>query len=187
MPILKQEPDCFPENLLEALPTDVQWWALYTKARQEKSLSRQLREQQIGFYSPTVSRRHKSPAGRIRESFLPLFSNYVFICGSEMDRYQAVSTGCVSRVLDITDVDQLTFDLRQIQRLIGTGAPLSPEAMLAAGDKVRVKNGRFAGFEGTVLRRNRATVLVVEVTFMNQGASVTLDDCDFELIEKFVG
>ncbi len=187
MPILKQEPDCFPDNLLEVESPGAQWWALYTRSRQEKTLARQLREKEIGFYSPLVSRRHKSPAGRIRESFLPLFSNYVFVCGSEMDRYTAVSTGCVSRVLEVQDVDRLTFDLRQIHRLIHTGAPLSPEALIAPGDRVRVKKGRFSGFEGTVLRRNRETILIVEVTFMNQGASVALDDCDFELIEKYAG
>lgn len=184
MPILKQEPDCFPDNLLETVSPDAQWWALYTRSRQEKSLARQLREKEIGFYSPMISRRQKSPAGRIRESFIPLFSNYVFLCGSEMDRYTAVSTGCVSRALEVIDVGQLTFDLRQIQRLVSTGAPLTPEAQFAPGDRVRVKKGRFSGFEGTVLRRNRETILIVEVTFMNQGASVALDDCDFELIEK---
>ena len=43
MPILKEEPNLYPETLLDEPPADVadrHWFALYTKARQEKSLAR---------------------------------------------------------------------------------------------------------------------------------------------------
>jgi len=40
------------------------------------------------------------------------------------------------------------------------------------------------GFEGRVLRRHQQTLLIVEVRFMNQGASVALDDCQFDLLSK---
>ncbi len=145
---------------------------------------RSLREGAIGHYSPIIGRRYRSPAGRLRESFSPLFSNYVFLCGDEHARYLAVSTGCISRVIPVTDTKAFVADLKQIKRLIATGAPLSPEARIEAGDRVRVKSGQFAGFEGFVIRRAQQTCLIVEVRFMNQGASVALDDCQLEVLQR---
>ncbi len=184
MPILKSEPDCYPDNLLDKQAESTPWWACYTRARQEKQLMRNLLKAEIGFYAPIISRRYRSPAGRVRESYLPLFANYVFVCGGEMARYTAVCSGCVSRTIAVPYPDLLVEDLRQLQQLIRTGAPLSPEERIDSGDRVRVKNGQFAGFEGTVLRRQQQTCLIVEVRFMNQGASVVLDDCQLEVLEK---
>lgn len=186
MPILNYEPDCFPSDLLTHFESGQSWWLCYTRARQEKQLMRCLREVAIGHYSPVIGRRYRSPAGRLRESFSPLFANYVFLCGDEQARYQAVSTGCISRVIPVTNTQSFVEDLRQIQRLIETGAPLSPEARIESGDRVRVKSGQFAGFEGVVIRRAQQTCLIVEVRFMNQGASVALDDCQLEVIERVV-
>jgi transcriptional antiterminator RfaH len=184
MPILHAEPDCFPDDLLTLPCEDVPWWACYTRSRQEKQLMRSLRQAEIGHYAPIIPKRYRSPAGRVRESFLPLFANYVFVCGDEMARYTAVCTGTVSRTLAVEQPSLLLEDLRQIQRLILTGAPLAPEARIGSGDKVRVRNGQFAGFEGIVLRRQQHTCLIVQVRFMNQGASVVLDDCQLEILEK---
>jgi len=186
MPILKSEPDCYPDNLLVKPDETMPWWACYTRARQEKQLMRKLREAEIGYYAPIISRRYRSPAGRLRESYLPLFANYVFVCGDEMARYAAVCSGCVSRTLTVVQPNVLVEDLRQLQQLIQTGAPLSPEARIDSGDRVRVKSGQFAGFEGTVIRRQQHTCLIVEVRFMNQGASVVLDDCQLDVLEKAV-
>lgn len=145
---------------------------------------RNLRASDIPYYAPIIPRRYKSPGGRVRQSFLPLFANYVFIRGDEMARYQAVCSGCVSRTIAVTDPVQLVEDLGQIQKLVLTGAPLSPEARIDSGDLVRIRSGRFAGFEGRVIRRHQQTLLIVEVRFMNQGASVALDDCQFDLLGK---
>jgi transcription antitermination factor NusG len=184
MPILQSEPDCYPPDLLVETAAETCWWACYTRARQEKQLMRNLRQAEIGHYAPIITRRYRSPAGRIRESYLPLFANYVFVRGDEMARYTAVCTGCVSRTLAVTQPELLVHDLRQIQRLIQVGAPLAPEARIDSGDRVRVRNGQFAGFEGLVIRRQQQTCLIVEVRFMNQGASVVLDDCQLEVLEK---
>lgn len=186
MPILQSEPDCFPDNVLLQDDIEATWWVCYTRSRQEKQLMRSLREESVAYYGPIIPRRYRSPSGRIRESFLPLFANYVFVRGDEMARYRAVCSGCVSRTLEVTDPRQLVCDLRQIQLLIQTGAPLSPEARIDAGDRVRVRSGQFAGFEGRVIRRQQHTCLIVEVRFMNQGASVVLDDCQLEILDKAV-
>lgn len=185
MPILNQEIDLFPANLLDGYAAangegDVGWWAVYTCSRREKQLMRRLLKMEISFYGPTCRRRYRSPAGRVRESFQPLFPNYVFLFGSEEDRVAALTTNCVSKCTAVADAERLVRDLRQIRQLIDIGAPLTPEARLEAGDHVRVKTGMFAGFEGFVIRRENETRLLVTVNFMQQGASFKLDDCQLE-------
>jgi transcription antitermination factor NusG len=158
------------------------WWALYTLARFEKKLMRQLIEIEVPFYGPTIARRYRSPQGRVRTSVEPLFPNYVFIMGDEMARYKAVSTGSVSRWLAVANPAELVTDLRQIRSLILTDAPLSPELRLQPGQKVRVKTGVFKGFEGVIIRRENEVRLLISVRYMGRGASVKLDDCQVEAI-----
>lgn len=169
-------------RILPVLAHEGTWWALYTLARFEKKLMRQLLEIEVPFYGPTISRRYRSPQGRIRTSVEPLFPNYVFIMGDEMARYKAVSTGSVSRWMPVADSAELVTDLRQIRSLILTDAPLSPELRLQPGQKVRVKTGVFKGFEGTIIRRENEVRLLISVRYMGRGASVALDDCQLEAI-----
>jgi transcription antitermination factor NusG len=192
VPILKQEIDMFPADLLQQSATasadhdsagGVSWWALYTLARQEKQLMRQLRALQVPFYCPLVTKRQRSPAGRIRESYLPLFAGYVFIWASEQQRITTLTTNRISRCLPATNGAELTEDLRRVRALISVGHPLTPESRLDSGMQVRVRSGVFAGFEGTILRRDKGVRLLVSVRFLQQGVSVELDDCQLERLD----
>ncbi len=183
MPILAAEPDCFPENLFDSPDVaDRPWWLLYTKSRQEKQLMRHLRKLDLSHYGPQIENRKRSPSGRIRTSYVPLFSNYVFLCGEEMDRYQAVCTGCVMKATEVANTSEFVEDLKQIFDLIQMGVPLSIESQIQVGQKVRIKNGPFAGYEGMVLRRENETRLLVSVRFMEQGVSAKLEDCQLEAV-----
>lgn len=183
MPILPPEPDCHPPDLLDHdQRLDDTWWLLYTKSRQEKQLMRRLRQVDVMHYAPQIAHRRRSPAGRIRVTYAPMFNNYVFMCGDEEARYQAVCTGCVQKCDPITDVERFVSDLRQIRDLINTGVPLTIESRLEPGEHVRVRTGAFAGYEGTILRREQETRLLVSVQFMDRGVSVKLEDCQLEKI-----
>ncbi len=113
MPLLKQETDLFPGNLLDDAEFSASsWWVMYTLSRQEKKLMRQLEALAIPFYGPTIARRYRAPNGRLRTSIEPLFSNYVFVCGEETERYKAVCTGSISRWMPVTEPTTFlpTFD-----------------------------------------------------------------------------
>lgn len=183
MPLLKKEIDLYPSELLQSeRALNEPWWAMYTISRQEKKLMRMLAKQQVAFYAPVIERRYRSPNGRLRQSYEPLFSNYVFVCGDESARYQAICTGCVSRHMPVEQTDLLVADLRQIQGLVSTSAPLAPESRLEPGQRVRIRNGTFAGYEGVIVRRDKEVRLVVYVRFMEQGVSVEIDDCQADPI-----
>ncbi|MDA8697764.1 antitermination protein NusG [Rhodopirellula sp.] len=183
MPILAAEPDCYPENLFDISDVaEKPWWLLYTKSRQEKQLMRHLRQLELDHYGPQIASRKRSPSGRVRTSYMPLFANYVFLCGEEMARYQAVCTGCVLKATEVVNTHEFVQDLKQVYDLIQMGIPLNLESRFAAGQKVRIKNGPFMGYEGFVIRRENETRLLVSVKFMEQGVSAKLDDCQLEAV-----
>ena len=184
MPILPPEPDCYPDDLLniEGL-TDLSSWLVYTKSRQEKKLMRELRRIGIYHYGPMVGHRRRAPSGRVRTTYAPLFSNYVFLFGDEQARYQTVCTGAITKMTSVVETEQLVHDLIQIRGLIIAGAPVTVESRLQPGQKVRVKTGAFAGYDGVVIQRHQETRLLVAVRFMEQGVSVKLDDCQLEPLE----
>ena len=185
MPILSKEPDIFPTDLFSSPATNCSraWWVLYTLSRREKDLSRRLRKLQIPHYAPVVKRRTRSAAGRVRESFIPLFPGYVFVAAGEEQRYQAVTTNCVSRCLPVSDTAQLVHDLRQIQQLVQSDAPLTPEERIVPGTRVRVCSGPLLGLEGFVQQRRGQRRLVVAIEFLQQGASVLIEDWQLENID----
>jgi hypothetical protein len=182
MPILPYQPDMHPETLLESPPAVARWWAAYTHARREKVFMDLLLKFDVPFYGPLIKRKTRSPAGRVEISFLPLFSGYVFLCGNEEQRAEAFKTKCAVRILEAPDQAQLLFDLRQIQQLIASNAPLSPESRLVRGMKVRIRSGLLAGIEGSVIKRRGKDMLLVAVRFLQQGASVVLGDYETEKI-----
>jgi transcription antitermination factor NusG len=183
MPLLKREDDIYPTDLLaSSMAQNEPWWAMYTLARQEKKLMRELLKAQIAFYSPIIERRYRSPNGRLRKSFEPLFSNYVFVCGNEDSRYRSVCTGAISRCMPVAEPKTLVTDLNQIFSLVQSGAPLSPEKRLEPGMRVRIRSGAFAGYEGVIVRRDKEVRLQVAVRFMEQGVSVAIEDCQADPI-----
>ena len=114
---------------------------------------------------------------------MPLFPGYVFLCGSDDQRLEAFKTKCVVRTIEAPDTSELIFDLRQVQKLIASDAPITPEARLSSGMKVRIRSGPFAGIEGEVVERRKGT-LFVAVHFLQQGVSVALGDYEVERIEQ---
>ncbi len=103
--------------------------------------------------------------------------------GSEKQRSLSLATNRVLRILPVNDGLRLLADLRQIERLIQANVPLTVESRLQAGRNVRVRNGPFAGLEGVVLRRRGETRLLVSVNFLQQGASVEIDDFRLEPLD----
>lgn len=184
MPILKKENDIFPRDLLDddasLLDQGRSWWCVYTLSRREKELMRQLESRRTAFYGPMVAKRYRSKAGRLRTSYIPLFANYVFLFGSEADRRGALTTNCISKCTIVEDRERLVKDLRQIKKILDADVPLTAEAKLELGNLVRVKSGPFLGYEGTVLRREGKTRLLLSIRFLEQGVSMELDEAVLE-------
>lgn len=180
MPILSREPDLFPAELLDGLcspdSAERRWWVVHTRPRQEKSLARELRRWRIPFYLPQVARR-RWIAGRKFTSHVPLFAGYLFLFADHDERVAGQMTHRVVRTLDVPDQQGFLGDLRQIEQLIASGAPVTPEDRLEPGTSVEIRNGPLVGLKGTIVRGASGQRFVVQVDFIQRGASVVVEDC----------
>lgn len=181
MPVLKAEPVIHPTNLLQLASTtgNRRWWAVYTKARQEKAFARHLLAMNVPFYLPLISKDNLIRGRRI-QSFIPLFSGYVFLFGDKEERTQGLKTNRTSMILPVDDQAQLLIDLRQVSTMIDAGAALTVESRLTPGNRVRIKTGPMAGLEGKVIIRRGQTRLLVAIQMLQQGVSVEIDDFQLE-------
>jgi transcriptional antiterminator RfaH len=193
-------PDLYPSDLLSSGPclengsdgvihgkgpadesTQASWWLAHTLPRQEKAVAAALYSRDVAYYLPLVTRKSLS-RGRTRVAQITLFPGYIFIRGNEEDRLSVLKTNRVLTVRQAPDGDRLRADLRRFFDLIHAGAPLLPEARLIAGERVRVKAGPFRDQEGVVIRRNGKTRLLIAIDYLQQGASLEVDDCLLERV-----
>lgn len=188
MPILAEEPCMFPEHLLEPVAGSAgvsdeaaqrAWWVIYTKARQEKALGRELLAHQVPFYLPLIPKEHLIRGRRVR-SFVPLFDGYVFLFGSSDERLVALTTNHISRILPVPRQEELRRDLLQVRHVIASGLPLTVESRLSPGHRVRIRTGPLGGLEGTIIRREGTNRLLIAVEFMAKGVSVETYDFTVE-------
>lgn len=190
----RSRPDVFPADLLSrpqlSRPgilgeTDERcagnWWLVHTLPRQEKALASALYARDVSYYLPVVTRKSLS-RGRTRVAQVTLFPGYVFVCGTEEDRLTVLKTNRALTVRPAPDGERLRADLLRFYDLITAGAPLLPEARLVVGERVRVKAGPFRDQEGIVIRRNGKTRLLIAIDYLQQGASLEVDDCLLERV-----
>jgi transcription antitermination factor NusG len=149
---------------------------MHTRPQQEKYIARMLRHNNIPFYLPLVKRQWRA-RDRSRCSHTPLFRGYLFVLADPKERLAALATRRIIRSVAVPDQQRLWNDLRQIEQLIATGAPIFPENRLAPRDSVVINSGPLAGLRGVILQVSSRRRFVVQVDFIQRGASVMLDDC----------
>jgi transcription antitermination factor NusG len=171
MPILKREPDAFPESIFDR--TDP-WWVAHLRSRQEKVLARYLREYQIPFYLPQMEKRIRR-SGRTFISYLPLFTGYLFFRGGRDEKLRALKSNVIVSVLDPSDQAEISSELKQLHELQLTEAQLVPHPYVAPGDTVLITEGAFQGYRGVVLKERGVTRLIVSVSFIRQSVALEID------------
>lgn len=171
MPILKREPDAFPESIFEMSDP---WWVAHLRSRQEKVLARYLREYQIPFYLPQMEKRVRR-SGRTFISYLPLFSGYVFFRGEREERLRALKSSVVVNLLEPSDQAEISAELKQLYELQLTDARLKPHPFVGPGDTVLITEGAFQGYRGVVLKEKGITRLIVSVSFIRQSVALEID------------
>jgi transcription antitermination factor NusG len=180
VPILPAEADRYPTHLFDDAGDEVAgpraWYVLHTRPRQEKSLARHLHAAGVSFYLPAVPRRRRLST-RVLTAHMPLFPGYLFLLADREERQTAMMSNRVAHAIEVHDQARLWDDLRQVDRLLGTGVSVSTEERLAPGTPVEITTGPLAGLCGTVIKTASGRRFVVRVDFIHQGASVLLEDC----------
>ena len=174
MPLLKREPDLFPEGLFDLPVESHPWWVAHVKSRQEKALARHLQPLGIPYYLPQREQKIRR-AGRKFVSYLPLFPGYLFFRGTDDDRYAAHRSKLVAQVIEVVDQPLLDAELGRLRTLQESGLPLVSHPYIEPGSAVSITDGPFRGHEGVVLRAKGQLRIVVSISMLRTSFTVELD------------
>lgn len=151
------------------------WWAAHTKARFEKAFARDMSDRGIGYFLPMREKIFFS-GGRKRHAMIPLFTSYVFVCGTELDRYTALTTNRLCQMIDVIDQDGLIRELSRIEKALLSGVVVDNYPYLPVGNRCEIVSGPMMGTEGVVIERmDEKARMVLEVTTLGQSVVVEVD------------
>jgi len=183
MPVLKKEVSVQPADLFESENEPEEsapqrpWMVLHTRPRAEKAVVRKLLGSGASFFLPLYERRYRRQRRTIR-SFVPLFPGYVFVKADDDERNAIFKTNQVVGCLPVRDQKRLYSDLLRIYQLIQSEFRLAPEDRLEPGMPAEIVGGPMRGYRGTVVRRSTGLRFVIEVDFLQRGASVEIESSD---------
>jgi len=159
-----------------------QWWVAHTKSRNEKALAQDLIGKSVSYFLPMTWKVHRK-SGRTIRSLLPLFSGYLFFCGEERSRLEALKTNRVANVIEVKNQQKLVDELVQFEQAIRAGVSLVPNKYLKTGQLCRVIAGPLANLQGLIVKAKNATRLVLQVDMLGQAAGVEIDMDMIEILE----
>lgn len=159
------------------------WYALYTKSRHEKSVYEELCKRRIESFLPTrVVKRRWSDRTKVIEE--PLFKSYLFVKTDPLHKTDVLTIkGSVKFVSagkrPIFVEERLIICLKNlIERQIN----IDPFPYFSKGDRIFVKSGPFRGTEGYIIRKDsKKCRLVISIEAIASSVSIELDSY---LVEK---
>jgi transcription termination/antitermination protein NusG len=158
------------------------WWVAHTKSRNEKALAHDLVRKNISYFLP-MSWKVRCQKGRKIRSLLPLFSGYIFFCGSENQRIELLQTNRAANLIEVKYQQKLISELSQIEQAIRAGADMAPHKYIKKGQQCQVMAGPLMGLRGTATKTKGTTRLVLQIDMLGQAASVEIDTDMIEIVD----
>lgn len=149
-----------------------QWYALHVRTRMEHRVSTILRAKGYEEFLPT----HKVTRKRI-VCQVPLFPGYLFLRVTPRACGLIVTTPGVIRIVEFggkpapIDPDEI----RSVQLIVNSGAPVYPWQGLELGDKVFIEQGPLQGAVGIVTSFRAKQRLIVSITMMMRTVAAEVD------------
>jgi transcription termination/antitermination protein NusG len=168
------------------IPSDLpgRWYVAHTRSRNEKALATELTRRGVFNYLPLTRRTTRSAATRrLSYSQVPVFPGYLFFNGSQDDRYVALRTNRIAKVLDVIDQQQLVGELRRIHFLLTQTDAFEVANQLVTGDWGRITSGPLRGLEGVVTHYAGRLRLWMNVTILGQSVHTEVDADAVERID----
>ncbi len=167
--------------------SDSQWFAVWTRSRQEKSAATMLEALGVPHFLPLKSE-VRQWSDRKQAVTVPLFSGYLFvrIDLAKDSRLRVLNTSGVagfvgnqSGPLPIPD-----HQIEGIRTVLETRVECTVTPLLNEGDCVRVLRGPLAGVEGRLVRSNLSSRLSISIETIHKSLLVNVSRHDVELLEN---
>lgn len=175
-----------PGDFYKPIFDQPRWYAVRTRSRHEKLVTRQLEYQGIQSFLPVISK-IRQWSDRRKEVQEPLFSGYAFVyldqCSS--DRARVLRTqGVVSFVgvqgMGVPIPDQ---EIENINTLLTSRVTYHERPFLYIGQRVRVCGGALDGLEGILTAENSDRSVVISVGLIQRSLSVRVAGYDVEPVQ----
>lgn len=166
------------------LNKSINWHAAYTTPNFERKVESLLLKIGIETFLP----RHyvvKQWSDRKKRIEVPLFTNYIFVRISPIDRFRVLGLPGVIRFV-CTDKTPDVISAREID-LIRNALAKNPTVIYndyKIGDRVRVVNGPFAGIEGFLENKKGQHRLGIKMSCINSILSVDISKSEIVRLEE---
>jgi len=154
------------------------WYALYTKSRHEKLVSRELTKKRFENFLPLRKiKRHWSDRMKTVEE--PLFTGYLFVRMPLRERWSVLNTAGVAKFVGPHPSDPLIVSessISSVRRFIENDIAIDPFPYLKKGQKIYIRSGPLKGTEGFIVHKDKQGRLVVSLDLLMQSVSVVIDE-----------
>ncbi len=161
------------------------WYAVYTRPRNEKKVNDKLQEKGIETFLPLV-KRTRQWKDRKKKVDMPLFNSYLFVKIEYKNRYPVLETNGVVKIVNFNGVPAVVPDwqIESLRRMITFPERIRLENYMRPGELVKVIEGPFAGMQGTIKHLKGEDRLVISIDGILQSVSVDIDLADVRKVNE---
>lgn len=150
------------------------WYIAYTFPKAEKKVQRKLELMGIECFLP-LQMVIREWSDRKKKLEVPLFPNYIFVYTQGNERYEALQIKEIVKYVSfdgkpVTVPESLISSLDKMLK----GNVLVSNDEYCAGTRIRVIDGPFCGAEGTLVRKNSKSRLVIQIKALGRSVSVDI-------------
>ena len=162
------------------------WHVLHVITNHERRVAQHLVVRDVEHYLPLYAERAKW-TDRTVVAERPLFAGYVFARFDPQSRIPVISIPGVLRLLSSETRDMVSDEeLARIREGLASGLLLRPHQGVSVGTPVRVRDGIFAGAEGTVMELRHQCRVIITLSATHQCFSLEVALGDLEVLKKSV-
>jgi len=160
------------------------WYAVQTRARNEKVIFERLQEQGLTAFLPLVTEIRRW-SDRKKKVELPLFSCYVFVKLVISNYQERMRVYRISGVFGIVSMrgEAIPIPEEQIEALrtvVTQQVVWSAHPFLKVGQRVRIRGGSMDGVEGVLLSADGNRTLIISVDAIQRSLAVRVEGYDVE-------
>jgi transcription antitermination factor NusG len=164
--------------------SNVCWYAVLTRSRQEKVAASMLDALDIPNFLPLINERRQW-SDRKQVVSVPLFPGYVFVRISKLceSQLRVLKVPGIVFIIGNHNGPQAIPDaeIDSIRTALSHRVQRTPYGSVHIGDRIRIVRGVLAGVEGTLVRSGSGANLIISVEAIQQSIAVHIDSLDVEL------
>jgi len=153
------------------------WYAIYTKYKCEKQVSRDLNAKSVHNFLP-LTERIKKYTRKIKKYQIPLINCYVFVKIDKTEKAKVLQTENVIKF--IQPGKQLVHipeeEINILKRITGEEVEIAPRTIsLEIGEVVEIIKGSLAGMRGNLIKRENKNMVVIDLSNIGYQLNITVD------------